>query len=132
MVIQCTILSICSTSIRNSWQTSSFNEKSTISNRIIRNSPSHSRISTITITSKIILVCLKKRKLSISFFPISRGMSLSLNDFETMVKRHSKDTIEYTKKFYNHIKTILNMTRETCAKKLHMILKSLEEDNMTT
>jgi hypothetical protein len=69
---------------------------------------------------------------SISFSPISSGMSLSLNDFETMVKRHSKDTIEYTKKFYNHIKTILNMTRETCAKKLHAILKCLEDDNMTT
>lgn len=63
---------------------------------------------------------------------ISRGMSLSLNDFETMVKRHSKDTIEYTKKFYTHIKTILNMTRETCAKKLHIILTRLDEDNMIT
>jgi hypothetical protein len=49
-----------------------------------------------------------------------------------MVKRHSKDTIEYTKKFYNHIKTILNMTRETCAKKLHIILTRLDEDNMIT
>ncbi|CAF1088574.1 unnamed protein product [Rotaria sordida] len=58
------------------------------------------------------------------------GMKLSLNDFETMVKRHTKDTLEYTKKFYNHIKTILNMTRETCGKKLHIILKCLQEDNL--
>ncbi|CAF3428145.1 unnamed protein product [Rotaria socialis] len=59
------------------------------------------------------------------------GMSLSLNDFETMVKRHTKDTIEYTKKFYNHIKTILDMTRDTCGKKLHIILQCLEEDSVT-
>jgi hypothetical protein len=48
-----------------------------------------------------------------------------------MVKRHTKDTIEYTKKFYNHIKTIVDMTRETCGKKLHVILKCLEEDSVT-
>lgn len=58
-------------------------------------------------------------------------MSLSLNDFETMVKRHTKDTTEYTKKFYNNIKTILDMTRDTCGKKLHAILQCLEEDNVT-
>jgi hypothetical protein len=58
-------------------------------------------------------------------------MSLSLNDFETMVKRHTKDVIEYTKKFYNHIKRIVDMTRETCGKKLHVILKCIDDDNMT-
>lgn len=58
-------------------------------------------------------------------------MSLSLNDFEIMVKRHTKDIIEYTKKFYNHIKTILDMTRDNCGKKLHLILKCLEEDKLT-
>jgi len=58
-------------------------------------------------------------------------MSLSLNDFEIMVKRHTKDVIEYTKKFYNHIKTIVDMTRETSGKKLHLILKCLDEDNCT-
>jgi hypothetical protein len=58
-------------------------------------------------------------------------MSLSLIDFEIMVKRHTKDTIEYTKKFFKHIQTILEMTRETCGKKLHVILKCLEEDNIT-
>ena len=58
-------------------------------------------------------------------------MVLSLNDFETMVKRHTKDTIEYTKRFFTHIKTILDMTRDTIGKKLHLILKCLEEDNIT-
>lgn len=58
-------------------------------------------------------------------------MSLSLTDFETMVKRHTKDVIEYTKKFYIHIKTIVEMTRESCGKKLHVILKCLDEDTIT-
>ena len=58
-------------------------------------------------------------------------MSLSLNDIETLVKRHTTSTIEYTKKFYNHIKTILDMTRDTCGKKLRVILEGLEEDNLT-
>ncbi len=48
-----------------------------------------------------------------------------------MVKRHTKDVIEYTKKFYNHIKRIVDMTRETCGKKLHVILKCIDDDNMT-
>lgn len=62
---------------------------------------------------------------------LCRGMSLSLNQFELMVKRHTKDTNEYTKKFYQHIKTILQMTRDTLAKKFHLILKCLEQDQLT-
>ena len=57
-------------------------------------------------------------------------MSLSLNDLELLVNQHTIHTIEYTKKFYNHIKTIINMTRESCGKKLHIILKCLEEDSL--
>ncbi|CAF4422286.1 unnamed protein product, partial [Adineta steineri] len=58
------------------------------------------------------------------------GASLSFNDLETTVNEHTTDIIEYTKKFYNHIKTILNMTRETSGKKLHAILKCLNEDTL--
>ena len=50
---------------------------------------------------------------------------------ETLVKRHTTSTIEYTRKFYNHIETILDMTRDACGKKLHVILECLEEDNLT-
>ncbi|UJR29306.1 hypothetical protein I4U23_010520 [Adineta vaga] len=62
--------------------------------------------------------------------PFLPDMSLSLNDLELLVNQHTMHTIEYTKKFYNHIKTIINMTRESCGKKLHVILKCLEEDSL--
>ncbi|CAF1139632.1 unnamed protein product [Adineta steineri] len=58
------------------------------------------------------------------------GASLSFNDLETTVNEHTTDIIEYTKKFYNHIKTILNMTRETSGRKLHAILKCLNDDTL--
>jgi len=65
------------------------------------------------------------------FFFVSRGMILSLNEFDLMVQRHAKDTIEYTKKFFHHIKTIVEMTRDTLTKKYHLILKCLQQDQMT-
>ena len=48
-----------------------------------------------------------------------------------MIQRHAKDTIEYTKKFFHHIKTIVEMTRDTLTKKYHLILKCLQQDQMT-
>ena len=57
-------------------------------------------------------------------------MSLALTDLELLVQQHTTHTVEYTKKFYSHIKTIINMTRESCGKKLHVILKCLEEDSL--
>lgn len=133
MVIQRPIRSLRSTSIRNGTQTSSPGTKSHLSNGRSRNSSCRLRVPSSHLTPAISPVRRNTFHLctpAILDLVFCSETLLSLHDFDALVNGHTTSTNEYTRKFYGHIKTIIEMTRESCGKKLHVILKCLEEDTL--